>query len=131
MKDSPADLLTKAQAGDANAAAELWRAIDAGKVDDATAAAWARNVATQVVAKVINPDIPSNRRAENARAALGLEGRLEANPELRRFREENLDCSVRDLAKFADLIVDVRGKDQGQVYRQLVHIDKKRQSKDK
>lgn len=125
MIKSPADLLALAEAGDSNAAAELWRAIDAGKVDDATTAAWARSVALQVVAKVLNPEIPANRRAENARAALGLEGRLDPNPELRVLRANNLDCTAAQLADIADLIIDIKGKDRTQVRRQIEHIDKK------
>lgn len=122
MKDSPADLLTKAQAGDANAAAELWRAIDAGKVDDATAAAWARSVATQVVAKVLNPDIPANRRAEKARAALGLEGRLETNALMKSVVEDLLDRTPTQILEIAELVVDFRGKTRMQVRKQIENI---------
>lgn len=125
MIKSPADLLALAEAGDSNAAAELWRAIDAGKVDDATTAAWARSVALQVVAKVLNPEIPANRRAENARAAIGLEGRLDANPELKDLAVRiAADVPANQLATYADLVVDVRGKDQRQVRRQITYYRK-------
>lgn len=125
MMDTPTSLLARAQAGDANAAAELWHAIDAGNVDDATAAAWARDVAMQVVAKVLNPDIPANRRAENARAALGLAGRLEANPELKALTLHSPDMTPAELAEIADLIVDVRGADRHQIKRKIEYIRKK------
>ena len=46
------ELLQRALGGDATAAAELWRAIAEGKADDAITAAWARDVAKHVAAKV-------------------------------------------------------------------------------
>lgn len=126
MIDTPANLLARAQAGDATSAAALWRAIDAGEVEDAIAAAWAREVAMQVVAKVLNPDIPANRRAENARAALGLEGRLEANLELKMLALEIApDMTPAEIAEVADLIVDVGKADRHQVRRKVEYIRKK------
>lgn len=119
------DLLQQALAGDATAAAELWRAIDAGQVDDATTATWARSVAGQVVSKVINPDVPANRRAEKARAALGLEGRLDANQDLRQLVEALPEARPADLAKCADLLCDVRGAPQYKVRRQIEYIRQK------
>lgn len=126
MRDTPSNLLKRAKAGDANAAAELWHAIDAGKVDDVTAAAWAREVAVQVVAKVLNPDIPANRRAENARAALGLEGRLDANPELKELALRiAADVPASQLADYADLVVDVGKADRHQIRRKIEYIRKR------
>ncbi len=122
MRDTPSNLLKRAKAGDANAAAELWHAIDAGKVDDVTAAAWAREVAVQVVAKVLNPDIPANRRAENARAALGLEGRLEANPELKSVVWIFADHTPTQILEVAELTVDFQGKTRMQARKQIENI---------
>lgn len=115
-------LLSLALAGDATAAAALWRAIDAGTVDDATAAAWARSVATQVVAKVINPEIPANRARENARAALGLEGPIDKNAELRQMVLAFPDVPASAMANAADLFVDVRGAPPHKVKRQIEYI---------
>lgn len=126
MIDTPANMLARAQAGDITAAVELWRAIAAGLVEDAIAAAWARDVAVQVVAKVLNPDIPANRRAENARAALGLEGRLEANPELKMLALEIApDRTPAEVAEIADLIVDVGKANRHQIRRKIEYIRKK------
>lgn len=126
MIDTPANLLAGAQAGDATSAAALWRAIAAGEVEDAIAAAWARDVAMQVLAKVLNPALPANRRAENARAALGLEGRLEANPELKMLALEIApDMTPAEIAEVADLIVDVGTADRHQIRRKIAYIRKK------
>lgn len=120
------ELLARAQAGDAAAAAELWRAIAAGQVDDAITAAWARDVAAQVVAKVLNPDLPGNRRAEKARAALGLEGRAESNPDLRRLALEIApDMTPAELAELADLFFDVGNADRHQIRRKIEYIRQK------
>ncbi|ANQ84839.1 hypothetical protein dqs_1801 [Azoarcus olearius] len=124
-----AELLALALAGDATAAAALWRAIDAGTVDDATAAAWARSVATQVVAKVINPEIPANRARENARAALGLEGPIDKNADLRGLVAAIPEATPSQLAAVADLLCDVRGASRYKVMRQIEYIKRKLKKK--
>lgn len=116
------ELLQQALTGDATAAAALWRAIDAGQVDDATAAAWARSVAMQVVAKVINPDIAANRARENARAALGLEGAINKNADLRELVTEFPDASASEIANAAEFLVEVRGAPPWKVKRQVEYI---------
>lgn len=70
------DVFELAEKGDAVAAAELWRLIGAGKVPERVALAWLMNVATQVEIKVLDADLPPNRRADAALKAIGLEGRL-------------------------------------------------------
>lgn len=116
------DLLTMAKSGDPTASAELWRAIADGRADDATAAAWVRDVAVQVVAKVLNPDIPANRRAEKARAALGLEGRVDTNAVLKRIVEGDPEATPREIAEYADLIEDLGGADRHRVRRKVEYI---------
>lgn len=126
MMDTPASLLARAQAGDSAAAADLWRAIAAGQVDDAIAAAWARDVAGQVVAKVLNPNLPANRRAEKARAALGLEGRVDLQAELKRLALEIApDATAAELAELADLVVDLGTADRVQLRRKIDYIRQK------
>jgi hypothetical protein len=122
-------LLAQARTGDATAAAELWRAIAEGRVSDALAAAWARDVAALVVAKVLNPDIPANRRAELGRLALGLEGRVDANAELRDLALQMPDVTPRALSEAADLIVDVGGAKPYQVRRKIEYIRRRDKSK--
>lgn len=112
-----AELLDRALSGDQTAAAGLWRTIAEGRADDAIAAAWARDVAKHVVAKVLATDIPANRRAELARAAVGLEGRVDANWQLREFVKSNPDSTPAELAEVADLIVDVGNAKPHQVKR--------------
>lgn len=120
-----AKLLQQAIAGDATAAAALWRAIDAGAVDDATTAAWARSVATQVVAKVINPDIAANRARENARAALGLEGAIDKNADLQELVVAIPEATPSQLANVADLLCDVRGAPRRKLMRRIEYIRRK------
>lgn len=76
-------LLAGARAGDPTATAALWRAIEAGEVPDADALTWLSDVAHQVVVKVLDADIESNRRAEAALKAIGFEGKLDPIRELR------------------------------------------------
>lgn len=120
-----ANLLQLALAGDATATAELWRAIDQGNVDDATTASWARSVAAQVVSKVINPEIQANRARENARAALGLEGRLSRDRELEDLVMMLPDATPSSIANAADLLIDVGGADRYQVKRKVEYIKSK------
>ncbi len=94
------------------AAAELWRAIAEGRADDAITLAWTREVAGQVVAKVLDSDLPANRRAEKARQALGLEGRVDAQAsaleELLRMPVTQ-DMTAGELAKIVDLAINIEG----------------------
>lgn len=120
------DLLKLAKAGDATAAANLWRAIADGRVSDTVAAAWARDVAYQVVANVINPDVPANRARENARAALGLEGRVDKNQELKALVLDALpDATPVEIAAVADLVIDVGKADKYKIRRQIEYIRRK------
>lgn len=119
------DILQHSLAGDATASAALWRAIDAGEVDDATTVAWARSVAAQVVSKVINPEIQANRARENARAALGLEGRINRDRELEDLVMLLPDATPSSIANAADLLVDVGGADRYQVQRKVEYIKSK------
>lgn len=121
----PTELLERARRGDPTAAAALWRAIDAGGVPEQVALAWLRDVAGQVVAKVLNPDTPANRAREKARAALGLEGRVDQNDELRRFVEAAGGYSSDELADAADLVVDVGRADRAQIKRKIEYIRSK------
>lgn len=110
--------------GDQTAAAALWRAIDSGNVDDLVALAWLRDVARQVVAKVLNSDNPANRRAEKARAALGLEGRVDLNDGLKRLVESAETYSSDELANAADLLIDVGKANRAQLKRKIDYIRK-------
>lgn len=123
---TPAELLQQALSGDATAAAELWRAIAEGKADDAIAAAWVRDVSKHVVAKVLNPDTPANRRAELARAALGLEGRVDTNWQLRELADRHPDATPAELAGVADLVVDVGKAKPHQIKRKIEYIRSKK-----
>jgi len=124
--DPMLDLLNRAVAGDATAAANLWRAIADGRASDAIAAAWARDVAHQVVAKVLNPDVPANRAREKARAALGLEGRVDQNQELKALVLDALpDATAAEIAMVADLVIDVGKADRHQIRRQIEYIRSK------
>ena len=120
------ELLQRALGGDATAAAELWRAIAEGKAEDAITAACARDVAKHVAAKVLNPETPANRRAELARAALGLEGRVDANWQLRELAERHPDITAAELAVVADLVVDVGKAKPHQIKRKIEYIRSKR-----
>lgn len=123
---TPRQWLELALTGDATAAAELWKAIANGTADDQVTVAWARNVAVQVISKVLHPDIPANRQREKARDALGLEGRIDRNLELRILVEEIApDATPAQLAAGADLVVDVRGASQEQVRRRIETIKRK------
>jgi hypothetical protein len=122
------ELLNRARAGDADAAAALWRAIDAGQVGDDIAAAWARDVAAQVVSKVLNPEINANRRAEKARAALGLEGRLDPNLDLAELARALPHATASEIANVADLLVDVGKAEPRQVRRKVEYIRRKNQN---
>lgn len=122
---NPEDLFGRAQQGDATAAAALWRAIDAGRVPDQVALAWLRDVAGQVVAKVLAPEIPANRARERARAALGLEGRVDKNDLLRQYVEGAVGYTTDELANAADLVVDVGKADRSQIKRKIEYIRKK------
>lgn len=124
---TPSELLVRAQAGDAVAAAELWRLIERGAVPDLIALAWLRDVARQVVAKVLDPDVPANRARERARAALGLEGRADGNLDLARWVAENPGTSAVELAQSADLVLDVGKATPGQVKRKIDYLRKKRE----
>jgi hypothetical protein len=124
---SPAELLAEAMRGDATAAAELWRAIAEGRADEATTLAWAREVAGQVVAKVLDSDLPANRRAEKARQALGLEGRVDAQAsaleELLRMPVTQ-DMTAGELAKIVDLAINIEGTPE-QLKRRVQRIRQK------
>lgn len=118
-------LLKRALAGDAIATAELWRAIDAGKVDDATTVIWARSVAQQVVAKILTCDAPANRRAEKRKSVLGFEGRIDRDRdrELRELALETFpEATPRQIANAADLLIDVGGVSQYRVQRKVEYI---------
>ena len=115
-------LLDDARRGDATAAAELWTAIAHRRVDDAITVAWARDVAFQVIAKILNTERPANRRRESARAVLGLEGRVDKNYELRQFAERNPDLSPAKVAEYADLCIDVEGKSPTQMRKAVEHM---------
>lgn len=123
---SPAQLLALAKKGDATAAAELWKAIADGRADDAVAADWARDVAMMVVSKVLNPGSYANRRAEKARAALGLEGRLDENAELRAIALDLMpELSPAEVAHFAGLFMDVGSSTPYQIRRKVEYIRRK------
>ena len=129
---APAELLHEAMRGDATAAAELWQAIAEGRADDATTLAWAREVAVQVVAKVLPSDLPANRRAEKARMALGLEGRIDTNRALADWVEASgAGATAGELAEIADLVVDVGKAKPHQLKRKIEHIRQKRKKQPK
>ena len=123
-----AELLCEAMRGDATAAAGLWRAIAEGRADDATTLAWVREVAGQVVAKVLDSDLPANRRAEKARQALGLEGRVDTRAGA---LEEILQLPVAkgmsagELARIVDLAIDIEGTPE-QIKRRVQRIRQKK-----
>jgi len=73
---APDELLARARAGNAAAAADLWLLIASGKAPQDVALAWLADVAGQVAAKVLNPATPCNRRPNAALKAIGIEGRL-------------------------------------------------------
>jgi hypothetical protein len=122
MTQTPAELLEQARQGDATAAAALWRAIADGRADDATALAWAKDVAVQVVAKVLPTDLPANRRAEKARAALGLEGRVDQNAELKDLVLRTPGMTDVELARCVDLVIEVGKADWRQLKRKIKYI---------
>jgi hypothetical protein len=84
--------------------------------------AWARSVAGQVVAKVINPDVPANRAREKARAALGLEGPISRNRQLEELVEDFPEATTTQIANAADLLVEVGDADRHQVKRKVEYI---------
>ncbi len=89
-------LLAQAMGNDHKAAADLWRAIASGEIDDDLVVTWMRHVAILVVADVLDADIESNRRAEAALHALRISGQRERHRELKRTFEilsefDNLD----------------------------------------
>jgi len=110
--DDSGILLSKALAGDSTAAADLWRLIAAGEASADDVLAWARDVARQVQAKILDADIEANRRPDAALKAIGLEGRIDKH---RRVRDV-LDV----LEQFEDLEVPGRQLTR----RQLVEIVK-------
>lgn len=125
---SPTELLAEAMRGDATAAAELWRAIAEGRADEATTIAWAREVAGQVVAKVLDSDLPANRRAEKARQAIGLEGRVDSGlGELEAILRMPVAQSMTagELAGIVDLVIEVDGTPE-QIKRRVQRIRQKK-----
>lgn len=118
------------QRGDATAAATLWRSIASGLASDEIVLLWAREVAQQVVAKVLDSNEPANRRAEKARIALGLEGPIDKNPELRQLVEEVGDAySASELASVADLLVHFEDCSPQQLKRKIEHIKRSLRTK--
>jgi hypothetical protein len=94
-------LIAQAMGNDHKAAADLWRAIASGEIDDDLVVTWTRHVASLVVADVLDADIESNRRAEAALHALRISGRQDQHGELRKL--------VASIESCADLIgVDTR-----------------------
>lgn len=77
------DLLKKAIRGDASAAALLWRGIADKTVSDADALIWVRSIAPDVVSDVLDSTDEANRRSENARGAIGLNGRIDPHYKFR------------------------------------------------
>ena len=75
---------------------------------------------------MLNPETPANRRAELARAALGLEGRVDANWQLRELAERHPDITAAELAVVADLVVDVGKAKPHQIKRKIEYIRSKR-----
>jgi hypothetical protein len=95
------ETLKAAMQGDATAAADLWRAIDSGHAADDDAIAWARNVAGQIVAKVLDAPLEANRRREAAYRAIGFEGRIDKQREQRdALKQLYLNCPGMPLLEF-------------------------------
>jgi hypothetical protein len=98
--------LERALAGDATAAADLWRAIAQGEASDADTLVWARNVAKHLVLKVLDSDLEANRRREAAYPAVGLEGRIDHRRELRELAQELADTPDTEAVRIARLLCD-------------------------
>lgn len=97
------EALEKALAGDATAAADLWRAIADGRATEADTLVWARNVAKHLVLKVLDSEQEANRRREAAYPAVGLEGRIDRRRGLRELAEELRDTPDTEAVRIARL----------------------------
>lgn len=70
--------------GDTTAAAEIWSSIASGEIDAAEAMLWARYVAQQVQADVIDADLDSTERPRAALAAIGFRGQVDRHAAAKR-----------------------------------------------
>ncbi len=120
------ELLAQAMAGNATAAAELWRHINAGTTPDTIALEWVKEVAFRVVEDVLPTETSANRRAEIARSALGLKGRIDKNPEFTALVASLPNWDPKKIAEAAPLLLATVPGDAGQTERAVRYIRKSR-----
>lgn len=118
------NLLKKAVQGDASAAALLWRGIAAadGTVSDADALAWVRCIAPDVVADVIDSDKPANEKAQKARRAIGLAGRIDKHDQFTKTVYEFPGITAKALAEVLPLVDEVP---EGNLKRKIEYLRNK------